>query len=622
MIRLFLLVFVLTAGFQDPQAAKRADLAGDALPDGAVCRLGTRRWRTPGRVWSLAFPKDNRTLLVGAGTSLLLWDVEKNQRIRAFQGHRGVVGSIAVLPDGGRALSAGGDGRMILWNLETGARIRDFEGHQERVWTVTLSKDGATALSAGMDGTLGLWNVETGERLRTLKGHQGAAMAASFVSDGARIVSGGIDGRLILWDAATGDKLKSVEAHKGPISNLAISPDGRTAVTTSGLMIPGEGPEPAEGSMAVWDLERGRRTRLITGPAGFLWVAFAADGRSVIAGSADRSAARWDVETGARIQSFEGLGDRTHPLAMRDGLLAIGDGTAVSLFDAATGKRTFAVPGHTDGVGGVGFLPDGRAVTAGADGWISIWDAATGARLRAIDTGALEFGALALSPDGARALSGGWRVPAALWNLQSGECLQRYNCQSARGLAFGAGLVVTGLLDGRLILWDPETGTPQREFTASPTGAVAVRPDGKLAMIPAAPKSVKVLDFTTGRPVRTLEGHGDAVPGLAFSPDGTASATGSTDGLVIIRDGDAENERRRIETGAGVRTLSFGPKGLLAAGHTNGTITIWDTESGKKLASYRGHQGGVTSVAIDSTGRRAISGSGDTTAIVWEIPAQ
>jgi len=29
----------------------------------------------------------------------------------------------------------------------------------------------------------------------------------------------------------------------------------------------------------------------------------------------------------------------------------------------------------------------------------------------------------------------------------------------------------------------------------------------------------------------------------------------------------------------------------------------------------------VTSVAIDRDGRRVISGSGDTTAIVWKIPA-
>src|SRR5262245_37031605 len=198
MLRLALAAIALASLAQEP---KRADLAGDPLPEGALSRLGTRRWRTPGRVWSLAFGKDGKTLLVGAGTSLLLWDLEKNERRRSFQGHRGVVGSIALLPDGARAMTAAGDGTMALWNLETGARIRTYEGHRERVWTVALSKDGATALSAGMDGTLGLWKVETGERIRTFEGgHKGPVMCAAFFKQDAQILSGGADGRMVLWD--------------------------------------------------------------------------------------------------------------------------------------------------------------------------------------------------------------------------------------------------------------------------------------------------------------------------------------------------------------------------------------------------------------------------------------
>jgi len=621
--RSFLAVFLLSTlatALQEAKPAPRVDLAGDPLPDGALCRLGTRRWRTPGRVWSLALGKDGRTLLVGAGTSLLLWDVEKNERLRVFQGHRGVVGSIALLPDGARALTGSGDGTMALWNLESGTRIRSYAGHEGRVWTVAVSKDGATALSAGMDGTLGVWNVETGERTRTLKGHEGAAMCAVFVKAGAQILSGGADGRLILWDASSGARLKSVEAHRGEISGLAISPDGRTAVTTCGRMIPGDGPERPEGGMAAWDLESGRRLRVIPGRAGFLWAAFTPDGKSVIAGCDDRSAAIWDLESGDRILAFEGLGDRTHPVAMRDGVVAIGDGTAVALFDANTGKRRFDVPGHGDGVGGVGFLPDGRAVTAGADGWIAIWDARTGRRVRTIDTGALEFGTLAVSSDGRRALSGGWKSPVELWDLETGSSLRRFEGSSARGVAFGSGAIVAGLLDGRVIAWDFESGTPLRYFAGASSGVVAVRPDGKLGLVPAGPKSAAAIDFTTGAVLRRLEGHDREVTSAAFSPDGAIAATGGADGRILVWDGDGVKESKRLETGSSVRALSFGPGGLLAAGHSSGGVTVWDAASGERLASFRGHSGGVTSVAIDGAGRRVISGSGDTTAIVWELP--
>ncbi|HKS16136.1 MAG TPA: WD40 repeat domain-containing protein [Planctomycetota bacterium] len=613
------LLAALLVFLQDPKP--RVDLAGDPLPEGAVCRLGTRRWRTPGRVWSLAFGKDGKTLLVGAGTSLLSWDVEKNERRRVFQGHRGVVGSIAPHPDGFRVLTGAGDGTMVLWNLETGARIRRFEGHQERVWTVALSKDGSTALSAGMDGTLGLWNVETGERTRTFSGgHKGPAMCAVFVKDETQVLSGGADGRMILWDAATGARLKSVEAHKGEISGLAIGPDGRTAVTTCGRMIPAEGAGPAEGGMAVWDLEAGRRLRVMPERTEFLWASFMPDGKSVIAGCADRTAGIWDLESGTRVQAFEGLGDRFHPVAIRDGVVAIGDGTAVSLFEAATGKRRFDVPGHSDGVGGVAFLPDGRPVTAGADGWLATWDASTGRRVASIDTGGLEFGSLAVSPDGRRAVTGGWRTPAALWDLESGACLARFESGvSARGVAFGPATVATGLLSGKVVIWDSEAGTALREFPGSPSGALAMRRDGKLAIVPAAPKAAAVVDVATGRVVRRLEGHARDVTCMAFSEDGSAAATGGADGRVILWDGDGEKETKRLEAGSAVRAIAFGPRGLVAAAHSTG-LSIWDATSGRRLASYQGHSGGTTSVAINREGTRAITGSGDTTAIVWTIP--
>jgi WD40 repeat protein len=309
-------------------------------------------------------------------------------------------------------------------------------------------------------------------------------------------------------------------------------------------------------------------------------------------------------------------------VAVRDGVVAIGNGTAVSLFDANTGKRRFDVPGHGDGVGGVGFLPDGSAVTSGADGWIAIWDPASGRRVRTIDTGALEFGSLAISSDGRRALTGGWRVPASLWDLETGELLRRFEGRSARGVAFGPGTVATGLLDGRILVWDAETGAKVGELPGNATGVFAVRPDGKRALIPTALKSSGIAGFPKGELLGALDAPGRDVTSMAYSPDGALAATGGADGMILIWNGEGgeEKEKARLETRAPVRALAFGPRGLLVAGHSNGGVTIWDAPAGRRLASYQGHSGGVTSVAIDPEGKRAISGSGDTTAIVWRIP--
>ncbi|NUQ05503.1 MAG: hypothetical protein HUU31_16565 [Anaerolineae bacterium] len=48
-------------------------------------------------------------------------------------------------------------------------------------------------------------------------------------------------------------------------------------------------------------------------------------------------------------------------------------------------------------------------------------------------------------------------------------------------------------------------------------------------------------------------------------------------------------------------------------------MILWDLNSGRPLRRFIGHQALVTSVAIDSTGTVAISASGDSTLIVWQL---
>jgi hypothetical protein len=48
-------------------------------------------------------------------------------------------------------------------------------------------------------------------------------------------------------------------------------------------------------------------------------------------------------------------------------------------------------------------------------------------------------------------------------------------------------------------------------------------------------------------------------------------------------------------------------------------ITLWETETGRKRCSFRGHIGLVSSVALSADGRFLVSASDDTTALVWDV---
>src|ERR1022692_1933960 len=75
---------------------------------------------SPDQSWVLSGSED---------CSVRLWDVEKKQCLRVFEGHDSPVYCAKWSPDQSRVLSSSDDGSVRLWDVETGQCLRIFEGH-------------------------------------------------------------------------------------------------------------------------------------------------------------------------------------------------------------------------------------------------------------------------------------------------------------------------------------------------------------------------------------------------------------------------------------------------------------------------------------------------------------
>ena len=64
--------------------------------------------------------------------------------------------------------------------------------------------------------------------------------------------------------------------------------------------------------------------------------------------------------------------------------------------------------------------------------------------------------------------------------------------------------------------------------------SVAFSPDGAAIASGSSDRSVRLWDAATGRQLRQLDGHGDYVWSVVFSPDGAVIASSSSDGSVRI----------------------------------------------------------------------------------------
>lgn len=71
-----------------------------------------------------------------------------------------------------------------------------------------------------------------------------------------------------------------------------------------------------------------------------------------------------------------------------------------------------------------------------------------------------------------------------------------------------------------------------------------------------------------------------------------------------------------------VRLELDGTGGMLAAGHFDGRIRLWDLASGTERVALYGHKRAVTALRFDRAGLTLASGSADTDVVLWDVTAE
>jgi eukaryotic-like serine/threonine-protein kinase len=121
-------------------------------------------------------------------------------------------------------------------------------------------------------------------------------------------------------------------------------------------------------------------------------------------------------------------------------------------------------------------------------------------------------------------------------------------------------------------------------------------------------------------PVRRFVGHTGGVGELVFSPDGRKALSCSTDGTIRLWEIDTGKPLRTLLGHRGaVDSVVFSHDGrhALSAG-SDGTVRYWDIDTGKELQRLDGHSGTVYSAVLSSDDRRVLSCGQDNTMRWWD----
>jgi len=270
-----------------------------------------------------------------------------------------------------------------------------------------------------------------------LRGHGGPVRALAVSADGKEAISGSFDTSAIVWSMERNSAERVLRFHESAVNAVVMLPDGR--VITGG----------EDGKIAVW--QDGQPQRVLTGhTAPIVSIAVSPDGNLIASASWDRTVRLWPLN----------------------------------------GGEPRVLEGHQQNVNGVAFTPDGKAVVSVSyDPQLRIWPLDNGAPT--IVTVATPLNAVAIAKDGE---------------------------------------IVAGGADGTVRFFSP-AGETRGQVSASETPliGIAVSADGSLVAAAGIRGSVAIIERASRKLERTLVGPGLPVWAAAFMPDNRTLVTGGTD---------------------------------------------------------------------------------------------
>jgi WD40 repeat protein len=294
---------------------------------------------------------------------------------------KGAIVTLGVSPDGDTLIVGSNDGQIVAISLNNFEEIYSLPLRANPYSDIVFSSDGQF-FAVAQKQIIYIYQTDTGKQLKTLKAHTGNISGLAINPDDRTLVSSsGQDLTIKIWDLATGDLRQDIKENIGAISTIAFHPNGTFFAT-------GAENVGSDRIIKYWEAKEDgsaetfptyELVETLPKQFGFIYdLSFDSKGEKLVA--AVRNYLKvWDVqENNNEILALKVSSLDLNRIAISPDSRFIATANRegkIQIIDVNTKNIIATLTGHEGWVQAIAFSPDGQKLYSGADDKIvKIWD--------------------------------------------------------------------------------------------------------------------------------------------------------------------------------------------------------------------------------------------------------